>query len=82
VELGEVADEGVSGPDLASLDRVLARLEARDPTAGEIVNLRFFAGLSIEETARALGLSPATVKREWAYARAWLHHELNETPHA
>ena len=47
-----------------------------DPQQCRIVELRFFGGLSIEETAEALGISPATVKRDWTTARAWLHHEL------
>ena len=47
-----------------------------DPRKGKSVTLRYFAGLSIEETAAALDLSPATIKNEWAFARAWLHREL------
>ena len=59
-----------------ALDRALARLEERDPRQAEVVMLRFFAGLSIEQTAAAMGLSPATVKNEWAYARAVLRREM------
>ena len=62
--------------DLGAIDSVLARLEAIDPQQGRIVELRFFGGLSIEETAEVVGVSPATVKREWALARAWLRREL------
>lgn len=62
--------------DLLALDEALTRFEASDKRAHDVVLLRFFAGLGIEETATALGISPATVKREWAYAKAWLHHEL------
>jgi RNA polymerase sigma factor (TIGR02999 family) len=62
--------------DLLALDRALERLAAVDPQQSRIVELRFFGGLSIEETAEALSISPATVKREWTTARAWLHHEL------
>jgi RNA polymerase sigma factor (TIGR02999 family) len=58
-----------------ALDGAMSRLEAKDPRQAEIVLLRFFAGLSIEETAEAMGLSPATVKNEWAFARAWLRRE-------
>jgi len=61
------------------LDRALKNLEAR-PRIGEktkVVELRFFAGLSIEDTARVLGLSPATVKRDWNFARAWLRREID-----
>jgi betaine-aldehyde dehydrogenase len=54
----------------------LARLETLDTTQAKIVELRFFGGLTIEETAAALGTSPATVKREWAIAKSWLHREL------
>ncbi len=59
-----------------ALEEALRRLEERDPRMAEVVNLRFFAGLSVEETAEALDLSPRTVKREWTYARAWLYRSL------
>jgi RNA polymerase sigma-70 factor, ECF subfamily len=62
---------------LPSLDEALTRLEQIDAEQSRIVELRYFAGLSIEETADALGLSPATVKRRWALARAWLFRELS-----
>jgi RNA polymerase sigma factor (sigma-70 family) len=62
--------------DLPAIDAALSRLEQLDPTQGRIVELRFFGGLTIEETAQVVGVSPATVKREWALARAWLHREL------
>jgi RNA polymerase sigma factor (TIGR02999 family) len=62
--------------DIVALDEALQRLAAVDPQQCRIVELRFFGGLSIEETAEALGISPATVKRDWTTARAWLHHEL------
>jgi RNA polymerase sigma-70 factor, ECF subfamily len=61
---------------LPALDEAMERLEHFDPELARIVDLRFFAGLSIEETADALGSSPATIKRRWALARAWLHREL------
>jgi RNA polymerase sigma factor (TIGR02999 family) len=61
---------------LPALDEALTRLEAIDPEQARIVELRYFIGLGISETADALGLSPATVKRRWAMARAWLHREL------
>ena len=67
--------------DLSAIDSALSRLEELDPKQGRIVELRFFGGLSIEETAEIVGVSPATVKREWALARAWLRRELtSETP--
>jgi RNA polymerase sigma-70 factor (ECF subfamily) len=61
---------------LPALDEALARLEQLDPEQVKIVELRYFAGLGIEEAAEALGISPATVKRRWALARAWLFREL------
>ncbi len=63
--------------DTIALDRALQELEALDPQQGRIVELRFFAGLSIEETAAALGISPATVKREWTIAKGWLFRRLS-----
>ena len=62
--------------DALDLDRALARLEQFDADAARIVELRFFAGLTVEETAAALGISAATVKREWAVIKGWLHREL------
>lgn len=63
--------------DVLALDEALTRLAAIDPVQSRIVELRYFGGLTIEETAEALRSSPATVKREWAMARAWLRHELD-----
>jgi RNA polymerase sigma factor (TIGR02999 family) len=62
--------------DLVALDDALNKLAKLDPQQSRIVELRFFGGLSIEETSEVLGVSPATVKREWSTARAWLHHEM------
>jgi len=64
------------GFDMVALDAALERLAALDAGQARIVELRFFGGLSIEETAEAMGISPATVKRHWALARAWLAREL------
>ena len=61
---------------LPALDEALTRLEALDPEQTKIVELRYFVGLSIEEAADVLGISPATLKRRWALARAWLAKEL------
>jgi RNA polymerase sigma-70 factor, ECF subfamily len=61
-----------------ALHDALERLTTIDPEQARIVELRYFAGLSIEETAAALDVSPATIKREWAVARAWLRRELSE----
>jgi RNA polymerase sigma factor (TIGR02999 family) len=63
--------------NLLALDDALRRLEALDPQKSRIVELRYFAGLTIEETAEALGISPTTVKRDWRMARAWLRSEIN-----
>jgi RNA polymerase sigma factor (TIGR02999 family) len=62
--------------DTLALDRALQKLEVLDPDHGRLVELRFFAGLTVEETAAALGVSPATVKREWTIAKSWLYREL------
>ncbi len=80
VELADYAAESpAGGTDLVELDSALARLEADEPRKAEVVMLRYFAGLSIEETASAMGLSIATVKNEWMFARAWLKRELERT---
>jgi RNA polymerase sigma factor (TIGR02999 family) len=71
-----VAVEGCPA-DLLDLDAALQRLAALHDRQARIVECRFFGGMSIEETAEALELSPATVKREWAVARAWLNRELS-----
>jgi len=62
---------------LPAVDEALTRLEAIDPEQAKIVELRYFMGLGIEEAAAALGISPATLKRRWALARAWLFRELS-----
>jgi RNA polymerase sigma-70 factor, ECF subfamily len=64
------------GVDLVALDEALASLAALDAQQSRVVELRYFGGLSIEETAQFLGISPATVKREWKAARAWLYREI------
>jgi RNA polymerase sigma factor (TIGR02999 family) len=64
--------------ELLALDEALARLAADDPDAARVVDLHFFAGLSIDEAAEALGVSRATAYRQWSYARAWLRCELGE----
>lgn len=70
--------EPVAGVDLLALDAALGELAGIDPRQAELVELRFFAGMTVPETAVALGVSPATVKREWALAKAWLYRKLNE----
>lgn len=64
-------------PDLVALDEALDALTRIDPRQSRIVELRFFGGLSVEETAEALGISPSTVVREWKLSRAWLYHDLS-----
>jgi DNA-directed RNA polymerase specialized sigma24 family protein len=61
---------------LLGLDEALARLAERDPVKADLVKLRYFAGLTLDQAAAALGLSPSTADRYWAYARAWLHLEI------
>jgi RNA polymerase sigma factor (TIGR02999 family) len=74
------ADEAAANPDdgveVLALHEALERLAQLDPDQARLVELRYFGGLNIAETAEALGVSPATVKREWAVARAWLRREL------
>jgi RNA polymerase sigma factor (TIGR02999 family) len=75
-------DQGaVPGADvnLIALDQALTRLAQLDPTQARLVELRYFTGLNIEEAAETLGISPATLKREWVVARAWLRRELEGT---
>jgi RNA polymerase sigma factor (TIGR02999 family) len=78
----EHADAQIAAVDqhldhLTALDEALERLAVLSPRQSQIVECRFFVGLSIDETAQALDLSPATVKRDWTAARAWLNHELS-----
>jgi RNA polymerase sigma factor (TIGR02999 family) len=77
----EPADDDIPAPrepteDLLALDEALARLEGLDPRLVRLVEMRFFAGLSVEDTAEALDISPRTVKRDWQKARAVLHRDL------
>ncbi len=65
--------------DLLALDEALRGLEARDARWGQVVECRFFGGLSIKETAEVLGISEATVARDWTQARAWLNRELKDS---
>jgi RNA polymerase sigma factor (TIGR02999 family) len=76
----ELDDVDIAAPapseDLLALDEALSKLEANDPVKAQLVKLRYFAGLSEEDAARALGVSRATVQRHWRYAKAWLLDEL------
>ena len=66
----------VDPSEVLGVDRALTQLEAIDARKAQVVSLRYFAGLTVEETAAAMGLSPATVKNDWMFARAWLHQAL------
>jgi RNA polymerase sigma factor (TIGR02999 family) len=78
VSLSEAADMSApQGVDLVALDDALKGLEALDVRQSRVVELRFFGGLSLEETAHVLGVSVATVRRDWSLARAWLYRELS-----
>lgn len=71
-----VAEERTA--EVLALDEALTRLSTLDERQGEVVQLRYFIGLTIPETADVLGLSPATIKREWTAARAWLHRAMSD----
>jgi RNA polymerase sigma factor (TIGR02999 family) len=80
LERHDVDDLQLSTPevsdDLLALDDALTKLAEKDPLKAELVKLRHFAGLTVKEAAQALGISPTTADRYWAYARAWLHQEI------
>ena len=73
----QLAVSDAAGRNLLALDEALERLSVEQPEAAQVVKLRYFAGLTIEETAAALQLSVRTVNRHWAYARAWLYQQLS-----
>lgn len=82
---GHLVRQGLDGVDLAApespelvlaLDEALQRLAEQDKSAAEVVRLRFFTGLPLPEVARLLGISPRTADRLWAYARAWIHQQI------
>jgi RNA polymerase sigma-70 factor, ECF subfamily len=64
--------------DLVAIDAALEALAVADPRKAQVVELRFFGGLSVDEAAEALGISPRTVQKEWAFARVWLYHALTQ----
>lgn len=74
-EIDELSDQRAA--ELIAMDDALRDLATADPRKSQIIELRFFGGLSIEETAEVLDISPATVTREWRMARAWLHHAMS-----
>lgn len=80
VEFDELALEGVyPNTDLLELNEQLDRMEESHPESAQLVKLRFFAGLSLKETALAMGLTERTAKRRWSFARAWLFNELKQS---
>ena len=74
----DAADAGYVPPDddLLAIDDALTKLAGEEPTAAQLVQLRYFAGLTVEEAGKSLGISTKTAYRHWNYARAWLHSEL------
>jgi RNA polymerase sigma factor (TIGR02999 family) len=79
VDLNNVAvgiESSHCSDDLIALDDALTKLSKKDKVKAELVKLRYFAGLTIDQTAEFLGISPATAKRHWTYARAWLIREI------
>lgn len=77
-----VGGDAEGAVDVIAVDRALTKLAALDAQQARIVELRFFAGMSVEETADALEISPATVKRHWTIAKAWLLREIEGSPAA
>lgn len=79
VELHDLATaDDASDEDLIAIDEALERLAGQDPACAELVKLRFFAGLTLDEAAAALGMAPRTADRSWAFARAWLYEALRD----
>lgn len=82
----DAAEISIASPepieDLVALDEALTALAELDPRKAELVKLRYFAGLTIEEAAEALGVSPATAKRDWTYSRAWLFQAMTGSPNS
>jgi RNA polymerase sigma factor (TIGR02999 family) len=76
VEMEELVEPGNQNFDVLHVDRALTKLASLDTRQAEIVELRYFAGMTIEETAKLLGVSASTVKQEWTMAKAWLHREI------
>ncbi len=77
MDVAQLADQ--NDPDLVlSLDEAICRLETVDAAAAQVVRLRFFGGLSVEETAKVMNVSDRTVKRDWAFARAWLFEQMSQ----
>jgi len=81
VELEDV-DIAIEGPsiDLITLDEALSKLAKEDPSAAELVKMRFFAGLTLDQVAAVMGISRRTADRNWAYAKAWLYQQITQNP--
>jgi len=78
--IGDVADLAIDekkSEEIIALDEAICRLQEQEPRVAEVVRLRFYAGLSVDDTAAALGVSPRTVDLDWSFARAWLFRALN-----
>ncbi len=75
-DVATLSDRDTDSDALLALDESLQRLEALNPRQARVVEMRHFVGLTIEETARAMDVSPATIKSDWLYARAWLHRDM------
>jgi RNA polymerase sigma factor (TIGR02999 family) len=73
----EIAVDG-AGDDLLALDEALTKLAQEDPAKADLVKLRYFAGLTLDQAAQAMNISRATASRHWSFAQAWLFHEINE----
>ena len=81
LELSRIDDDNKGPePNILALNEALERLEIQDPRAAELVKLRFFVGMTILESAEVLGVSAATAKRDWAYAKTWLRAEMLDQP--
>ena len=81
LELSRIDDDNKGPePDILALNEALERLEIQDPRAAELVKLRFFVGMTILESAEVLGVSAATAKKDWAYAKTWLRAEMLDLP--
>ena len=81
VELSRIDDDNKGpGPDILALNEALERLEILDPRAAELVKLRYFVGMTVMESATVLGVSAATAKKDWNYAKTWLRAEMLDQP--
>jgi RNA polymerase sigma factor (TIGR02999 family) len=80
VEVADIAEEPSSDPfDLLALDEALQKLQAQSPRQADVVKLRYFAGLTIDEAAQALGIAPSTASADWVYAKSWLRLEMRSS---